>query len=29
MATVQELGAILRGIDLTQATRRKRYRKIV
>lgn len=27
--TAQELGAILSGIDLTQATRRKRYRKPV
>jgi transposase len=27
--TAQELGAILSGIDLTQTTRRKRYRKSV
>lgn len=27
--TAQELGAILSGIDLTQATRRKRYRRSV
>jgi transposase len=25
--TAQELGALLSGIDLTQATRRKRYRR--
>jgi hypothetical protein len=25
--TVQELGALLSGIDLQQATRRKRYRR--
>jgi transposase len=27
--TVQELGALLSGIDLTQASRRKRYRRSV
>jgi transposase len=27
--TMQELGALLSGIDLTQATRRQRYRRSV
>ena len=27
--TAQELGALLSGIDLGQATRRKRYRRVV
>jgi transposase len=27
--TAQELGALLSGIDLTQASRRKRYRRLV